>query len=114
MKQHFDIARCTASGKGFIAGDEYAIVGGNNGLHVFRTDENGDPVELIIFGCGDSDFDDEGHQIGGIEYLAPSDNDVPVFNYRRWGTFSDNISKLNKESIKEAIDQKQYDILRWL
>ena len=86
-KDNFTISICTASGKGFIAGERYAIIGGNNGAHVFREDKNGNPVELLLHNNGESDYDKNGKQIGGIEWLSPANGDIiPVFDYIVWGS----------------------------
>ena len=53
IRVDFDVVLCTKSGMGFKQGVHYAVVGRNNGVHVFRTDENDDPHEVLCheFGC---------------------------------------------------------------
>ena len=43
---------CVKSGKGFKEGNIYPMLGWNNGHHVFREDENGNPEEIILHDFG--------------------------------------------------------------
>ena len=45
---------CTVSGQGFMEKHAYAAVGSNNGIHVFRENEAGDPVEIVVHNFGDT------------------------------------------------------------
>lgn len=44
---NFEPVYCFESGLGFERGVWYAVIGNNNGMHVFRTNKDGDPYELL-------------------------------------------------------------------
>lgn len=65
---------CVTSGKGFQKDKVYPVLGTNNGIHILREGENGNPYDFIAVtgGMGEGDFnnwDDSG---------APSFNGVII------------------------------------
>lgn len=67
-RRMFDIAMCRESGQGFKKGRKYPVVGWNNGVHIFRENACGDPVEMVCL-----------HEDTNL--VPASGEDIPVFTY---------------------------------
>lgn len=72
MSKDFETVICIESGQGFVQGKQYAGIGWNNGHHIFRCGEKGDPIEILLHDY--SGVLQNGEWDGSHE-LAPADGD---------------------------------------
>ena len=64
---NFCAVKCVKSGRGFIKGQYYAQIGTNNGVSVFRENEQGDRVSVLCH-----------HGLARIGDLGPDDDSCDV------------------------------------
>lgn len=65
----FQEVLCVTEGNGYKYGNIYPLVGTNNGVHIIREDENGNPYDGLFVTGG----------IGEGEFNNPDDSGVPSF-----------------------------------